>query len=361
MSVQCGSDHKSETIIMCDDCDQGYHFTCLNPPLQSLPCGMWLCPDCKPKPHDESDSDITAEEIGLTAVAPSLRPIADLTMHSTGPAGVAVNAVQQAAVGALLPPAGTPKATQTRPVEDYPPCADLNHASDAMNDVNASNHEVAGSNDSVFDSKPQKCAREPSALLTIANLASAPAQSSKRPVEVQAGVLGSNYTALNSNQAVSSPSAVKGVCSHCGRTRHRHKASCTRNGGAAFGVPPAMKKQRLAEPPANTSIVTATHNNNQQQHACRARRQTGAEPVAKVLRTNVEVDEAVRDVSCPIPVFALFEGSIEDTCHLQVCKKFDLNSAEVAFEVVLVMLDGVADRVVRCLHCQKCLQTFVWV
>ena len=57
----------------------------------------------------------------------------------------------------------------------------------------------------------------------------------KRP-PVDSGVLESDDIEVGPNQPVSSPSAVMGVCSHCGTTRYRHKASCTR----LVGVPPAM-------------------------------------------------------------------------------------------------------------------------
>ena len=36
-------------MLLCDDCDTGYHLGCLNPPLKSVPSGSWYCPKCARK------------------------------------------------------------------------------------------------------------------------------------------------------------------------------------------------------------------------------------------------------------------------------------------------------------------------
>jgi hypothetical protein len=33
-------------MLLCDDCDKGYHTSCLTPPLLAVPEGEWLCPQC---------------------------------------------------------------------------------------------------------------------------------------------------------------------------------------------------------------------------------------------------------------------------------------------------------------------------
>ena len=33
-------------MLLCDNCDAGYHTFCLSPPLEDVPDGDWLCPDC---------------------------------------------------------------------------------------------------------------------------------------------------------------------------------------------------------------------------------------------------------------------------------------------------------------------------
>jgi hypothetical protein len=34
------------SLIICDGCEGEYHMNCLNPPLQSVPAGYWLCDEC---------------------------------------------------------------------------------------------------------------------------------------------------------------------------------------------------------------------------------------------------------------------------------------------------------------------------
>ena len=39
--------HKSgEQLLLCDDCDRGFHMTCLVPVLRDVPKGEWHCPKC---------------------------------------------------------------------------------------------------------------------------------------------------------------------------------------------------------------------------------------------------------------------------------------------------------------------------
>jgi hypothetical protein len=49
--ISCEVCHKSTpwgTMILCDQCDQGYHIGCVDPPLASVPEGEWSCPTCRP-------------------------------------------------------------------------------------------------------------------------------------------------------------------------------------------------------------------------------------------------------------------------------------------------------------------------
>jgi site-specific DNA-cytosine methylase len=40
-------DHRHwETMLLCDNCDHGWHTYCLDPPLEDVPEGAWLCPEC---------------------------------------------------------------------------------------------------------------------------------------------------------------------------------------------------------------------------------------------------------------------------------------------------------------------------
>lgn len=42
----CKGGHKEDRIILCDKCDRGCHLFCLQPPLDSVPEGEWICPKC---------------------------------------------------------------------------------------------------------------------------------------------------------------------------------------------------------------------------------------------------------------------------------------------------------------------------
>ncbi|XP_041445744.1 PHD finger protein 21A isoform X3 [Xenopus laevis] len=45
----CSICRKSGQLLMCDTCSRVYHLDCLEPPLKSIPKGMWICPKC----HDQ--------------------------------------------------------------------------------------------------------------------------------------------------------------------------------------------------------------------------------------------------------------------------------------------------------------------
>ena len=42
----CKGGHREEKIIICDRCDRGCHLFCLQPPLENVPEGEWICPLC---------------------------------------------------------------------------------------------------------------------------------------------------------------------------------------------------------------------------------------------------------------------------------------------------------------------------
>uniref|UniRef100_A0A8C5QHH3 PHD finger protein 21A n=1 Tax=Leptobrachium leishanense TaxID=445787 RepID=A0A8C5QHH3_9ANUR len=43
----CSVCKKSGQLLMCDTCSRVYHLDCLEPPLKSIPKGMWICPKCQ--------------------------------------------------------------------------------------------------------------------------------------------------------------------------------------------------------------------------------------------------------------------------------------------------------------------------
>merc|ERR1711953_485435 len=46
---KCGQKDNPEWILLCDKCDDGWHASCLRPPLMVIPEGTWYCPECSHK------------------------------------------------------------------------------------------------------------------------------------------------------------------------------------------------------------------------------------------------------------------------------------------------------------------------
>lgn len=45
----CGEDQPKTELLLCDFCNAGHHTFCLQPPVEELPDGYWLCPECTSK------------------------------------------------------------------------------------------------------------------------------------------------------------------------------------------------------------------------------------------------------------------------------------------------------------------------
>ncbi|XP_021188039.3 E3 ubiquitin-protein ligase UHRF1 [Helicoverpa armigera] len=48
----CAGKEFPDKMLLCDECNNGYHMICLDPPLTELPEGDWYCPSCKRDPND---------------------------------------------------------------------------------------------------------------------------------------------------------------------------------------------------------------------------------------------------------------------------------------------------------------------
>merc|ERR1712203_730878 len=46
---KCGHADHPEWILLCDDCEDGWHASCLRPSLMVIPEGDWFCPTCNHK------------------------------------------------------------------------------------------------------------------------------------------------------------------------------------------------------------------------------------------------------------------------------------------------------------------------
>lgn len=42
----CGSGESAESMLLCDDCDRGFHMNCLDPAVDHIPPGEWYCDEC---------------------------------------------------------------------------------------------------------------------------------------------------------------------------------------------------------------------------------------------------------------------------------------------------------------------------
>lgn len=45
----CRKKSDAENMLLCDNCNRGFHLNCLTPRLKSVPNGDWFCAVCKPK------------------------------------------------------------------------------------------------------------------------------------------------------------------------------------------------------------------------------------------------------------------------------------------------------------------------
>lgn len=48
----CGGKNNPQLILLCDECEDEYHITCLRPPLSEIPKDDWYCSKCK---NDENE------------------------------------------------------------------------------------------------------------------------------------------------------------------------------------------------------------------------------------------------------------------------------------------------------------------
>ena len=75
LCVVCSDgDNTLQEILLCDNCDSGYHQLCLTPPLSEVPSGQWLCPTCIPSVSGPRDAALpsaeSAEQSALSQCAP---------------------------------------------------------------------------------------------------------------------------------------------------------------------------------------------------------------------------------------------------------------------------------------------------
>jgi PHD-finger/Ring finger domain len=57
----CHRADREDVMLLCDECDCGYHIDCLEPVLQEIPHGSWYCANCP----QEQETDVVVNEFGL--------------------------------------------------------------------------------------------------------------------------------------------------------------------------------------------------------------------------------------------------------------------------------------------------------
>ncbi|VDO05097.1 unnamed protein product [Rodentolepis nana] len=60
----CHSPDDEANLLLCDNCDKGYHTYCLSNPLSEIPEGDWFCPECEPLVRDAEAEQNEIEQIG---------------------------------------------------------------------------------------------------------------------------------------------------------------------------------------------------------------------------------------------------------------------------------------------------------
>lgn len=68
----CDMSANADDLLICDGCDKGFHMECLDPPLNALPEGRWICPACVPPPNRKRGirSSISSLDVGPTPKRP---------------------------------------------------------------------------------------------------------------------------------------------------------------------------------------------------------------------------------------------------------------------------------------------------
>lgn len=60
----CTVCRRSGQLLMCDTCSRVYHLDCLDPPLKTIPKGMWICPKCQDQVIAAAETDPESGGVG---------------------------------------------------------------------------------------------------------------------------------------------------------------------------------------------------------------------------------------------------------------------------------------------------------
>lgn len=57
----CHQSDREDRMLLCDNCDRGYHLECLTPPMTAVPIEEWFCPDCFTHLFDSTNNRMVRE------------------------------------------------------------------------------------------------------------------------------------------------------------------------------------------------------------------------------------------------------------------------------------------------------------
>mmetsp|Transcript_11250 Transcript_11250/g.12372 ORF Transcript_11250/g.12372 Transcript_11250/m.12372 type:complete len:337 (+) Transcript_11250:1-1011(+) len=103
---KCGSMENEESMLLCDECDKGYHMYCMSPALDSIPKGDWFCPKCRPPPElnvvEEEMEEISEEEVIVPKLQVNAKALEKFQTHLIRKTeGVNVDTLQKLRVRAM--------------------------------------------------------------------------------------------------------------------------------------------------------------------------------------------------------------------------------------------------------------------
>lgn len=69
----CKSNYENDDdhLLICDNCNNGFHMECLTPALSSVPKGAWFCPECTAAQNQQSETKTTPDQLPLPKASDS--------------------------------------------------------------------------------------------------------------------------------------------------------------------------------------------------------------------------------------------------------------------------------------------------
>ncbi|KAG6389809.1 hypothetical protein SASPL_151283 [Salvia splendens] len=78
---KCGSGEYPSELLLCDECDRGFHLFCLRPVLVAVPRGSWFCPSCSNQPNPPNLTLVQTKIVDFFRIQRSSRPAEKLSQE----------------------------------------------------------------------------------------------------------------------------------------------------------------------------------------------------------------------------------------------------------------------------------------